>query len=76
MVWEAVERLSALRPVQGATVIVVALAGVVVNGASALLLRRGSDGDLNRHGAVLHLVADAAVSFAVVLTGALLIFSG
>ena len=44
---EAIERLASPTPVAGVTVIVVALAGVVVNGLTALLLLGGGQRDLN-----------------------------
>ena len=47
----------------------VAAAGIVVNLATALLFRRGRENDLNVRGAFLHMMADAAVSLAVVLGG-------
>jgi cobalt-zinc-cadmium efflux system protein len=69
---EAVDRLLHPAPVAAGIVLWVAAAGVVVNGATALLFAHGREHDLNRHGAFLHMAADAAVSLAVVL-GALVI---
>ena len=48
----------------------VAAIGIVVNLATALLFLRGRHDDLNIRGAFLHMAADAAVSAAVVVTGA------
>ncbi|MBS0247210.1 MAG: cation transporter [Proteobacteria bacterium] len=67
--WEAIARLSAPEPVASGTVMLVAAIGVVINGASAWLLSRGSQSDLNMRGAFLHMMADAAVSVAVILAG-------
>lgn len=67
--WEAVQRLAQPPAVAGVTVMVVAAVGIIVNGGSAWLLMRGSQGDLNMRGAYLHMVADAAVSLGVVLAG-------
>src|SRR3546814_14390370 len=50
-------------------VIVVAAIGIVVNLGAAWFVRDGHANDLNRRGAFLHLVADAAVSLAAVLAG-------
>jgi cobalt-zinc-cadmium efflux system protein len=47
----------------------VAALGIVVNLGAAWLVREGHEHDLNRRGAFLHLVADAAVSLAAVLAG-------
>ena len=64
---EALHRMHAPAPVASGTVIVVAAIGIVVNGGSALLFLRGRHGDLNIRAQYLHLAADAAVSFGVVV---------
>jgi len=69
IIWEAVGRLHNPAPVHGLTVIVVALIGVAINTATALLFLRGSKEDLNIKGAFLHMAADAAVSVGVVAAG-------
>ncbi|MDC8784723.1 cation diffusion facilitator family transporter [Roseateles koreensis] len=73
---EAVQRFSSPPPVAGMTVILVAAAGIVVNGFSAWLFMRGSKDDLNIRGAYLHMAADAAVSLGVVLAGAAILYTG
>ena len=70
--WEAIGRFHTPTEPHGTTMMWVAAAGVVVNGVSALLFRKGSKGDVNVRGAFLHLVADAAVSAGVVVAGAVL----
>ena len=67
--WEAVRRFSEPPQVPGLTVMLVAALGNVVNHGAAWFVRGGHDRDLNRRGAFLHLVADAAVSLAAVLAG-------
>lgn len=67
--WEAVRRLDAPPPIPAWPVIVVAAIGIAVNLGAAWLLREGRAQDLNRRGAFLHLLADAAVSLAAVLAG-------
>jgi cobalt-zinc-cadmium efflux system protein len=74
--WEAIHRLQAPQPVQGATVIWVAAAGVAVNGITALLFAGGRKRDLNIRGAFLHMAADAAVSLGVVASGTLVLLTG
>lgn len=69
VVWEAVERLGSAPAVDGGTVALVAAAGVVVNGVSALMFARGRAHDMNVRGAFVHLMADAAVSAGVVVAG-------
>ncbi|MBB1089377.1 cation transporter [Lysobacter sp. SG-8] len=69
LAWEAVRRFSAPPEIPAMTVVVVAAIGIAVNLGGAWLVRDGHDHDLNRRGAFLHLVADAAVSLAAVLAG-------
>jgi cobalt-zinc-cadmium efflux system protein len=73
---EAFRRLADPEPVAGVTVMIVAGAGIVINGFSAWLLMAGNKGDLNVRGAFLHLVADALVSVAVVVAGGIIILTG
>lgn len=70
--WEAFSRLGDGPTIPGTTVLVVALGGVVINGVSAALFVRGAKTDVNVRGAFLHLLADAAVSFGVAVTGLVL----
>ncbi|HOM57515.1 MAG TPA: cation diffusion facilitator family transporter, partial [Candidatus Latescibacteria bacterium] len=67
--WEAIRRLSNPRPVDGNIVVIVALIGVAINTATALLFARGRHDDLNIRGAFLHMAADAGISLGVVITG-------
>ena len=73
---EAIQRLMNPVPVATTTVIWVALAGIVVNTATALLFRRGREHDLNVKGAFLHMAADAAVSVGVALAGVGMLYTG
>jgi cobalt-zinc-cadmium efflux system protein len=68
--WEAIGRFRTPSAPEGATMMWVAAVGVLVNGVSALLFRKGSKTDANVRGAFLHLAADAAVSAGVVVAGA------
>jgi cobalt-zinc-cadmium efflux system protein len=74
--WEALGRLASPPAVAGATVIGVAASGIVINGLSAWLLHAGSHGDLNRRSAFIHMLGDAAISAGVLLSGALILFTG
>jgi len=67
--WEAVRRFDAPPQIPALPVIVVAALGIVVNLGAAWLMRAGHAHDLNRRGAFVHLLADAAVSLAAVLAG-------
>lgn len=74
--WEAIRRLAEPQPVGGWTVIVVAAAGIAVNGITAALFASGRDRDLNLRAAYLHMLSDAVVSAAVVVAGALVLATG
>jgi len=74
--WEALRRLPDPGPVAGGTVIGVALVGVVINGLTAWMFMQGGKKDLNLRGVYLHMAADAAVSLAVAIAGAAVIFTG
>lgn len=67
--WEAVGRLGAPPKIPALPVMVVAAIGIAVNLGAAWLVRGGHEHDLNRRGAFLHLLGDAAVSLAAVLAG-------
>lgn len=67
--WEAVQRFGEPGSVAGETVISVAVVGVVINTATALMFLSGRKTDLNIQGAFLHMAADAGVSLGVVLAG-------
>lgn len=72
--WEAVRRFADPPAIPALTVIAIAAIGIAVNLGAAWFLRDGHGGqshgsDLNRRGAFLHLIADAAVSLAAVLAG-------
>ena len=74
--WEAILRLREPEPVAGVTVMVVAGVGILINGFTALLFARGRKDDINIEGAYLHMAADAAVSLGVVVSAALIIWTG
>ena len=69
---EALRRLVEPAPVAGGTVVAVALVGIAVNTATALLFLRGRHHDINMRGAFLHMAGDAAVSAGVVAAGLLI----
>jgi cobalt-zinc-cadmium efflux system protein len=73
---EAGLRLASPPPVAGVTVMVVSGVGIVLNGISAWLLHGGSHDDLNRRGAYIHMLGDAAISAGVLVSGALILFTG
>jgi cobalt-zinc-cadmium efflux system protein len=70
--WEAASRFVEPAVPVGQTIVVVAAIGVVINALTAMFFLRGKDSDLNIRGAFLHMVADAAVSLGVVVSGLLI----
>ena len=76
---EAVQRLAngvVAGDVGGRTVMLVAAAGILVNGITAWLFARERGGDLNVRGAFQHMAADAAVSAGVVVSGLVILLTG
>ena len=74
--WEAIGRFRHPEPVAGATVMAVAAVGIVINGITAWLFASGSKTDVNIRGAFLHMAADAAVSFGVVIAALAMLATG
>ena len=73
---EAAHRLLVPEPVREGTVILVAAAGILINGATALLFLRGRGHDINVRAQFVHMAADAGVSAGVVLAGLLILLTG
>ena len=73
---EAVHRLLVPQPVSELTVMLVAAAGIVVNGITALLFMRGRGDDLNIRAQFIHMAGDAGVSAGVVAAGLLMRLTG
>jgi len=76
IILEAVQRLMRPEPVAGMVVIIVALAGVAVNGLTAALLLGAGRADLNVRSAFAHMAADAAVSLGVAAAGVAILLTG
>lgn len=66
---EAVARLIAPEPVQGLTLAGVALIGLIANVCAFALLHGGHEHDLNRRGAVAHVLSDLLGSVAALVAG-------
>jgi cobalt-zinc-cadmium efflux system protein len=69
ILYEATKRIGAPVEVAGGGLLVVALAGLSVNVASAVFLARARGGSLNMHGAFLHMVLDALGSVGAAAAG-------
>lgn len=72
---EAVYKFISPGEIQAISVMVVAGIGIIVNGTTAMLFMRGSN-DLNIRAAFLHLFYDALISLGVVISAALLYWTG
>jgi cobalt-zinc-cadmium efflux system protein len=74
--WQTFSRLNISSEVKSGYMMVVAAAGIVVNGFTAWLFKKGRNHDLNIRSAFLHFVADALVSSGVVVAGIIIAFTG
>jgi len=66
---EAIERLITPRIVEPELIIILGIAGIMVNGFSVILIHKDSDNNLNIKSAYLHLFTDMLTSIAVVIGG-------
>jgi cobalt-zinc-cadmium efflux system protein len=73
---EAVRRLFHPSITHGGTVTIVAVAGIAVNGFTALLFAPGRRSDINIAAAYLHMAGDALVSIAVAIAGLMIMWTG
>jgi cobalt-zinc-cadmium efflux system protein len=74
--WAAILKLVHPSPAGGVTMIAVASAGVLVNGATALMFASGRKGDLNIRAAFAHMASDALVALGVAVCGGVILLSG
>ncbi|MBN2386995.1 MAG: cation transporter [Anaerolineales bacterium] len=74
--YEAYRRFAAPPEVQADLMIIVAAVAVVVNVVTALLIRRGSEHDLNLRSAFLHLMGDVLSTAGAVVAGIAIRFTG
>ena len=76
IVIESIHKFSEPTEVNGIAVSWTAGVGILINGATALLLMRGQKSDLNVRGAFLHMAADTLVSIGVVISGIIIYYTG
>lgn len=74
--YEAVMRLIEPQPVGGATMLAVAVAGLVVNIAAFLVLHRGDRENVNLRGAALHVLGDLLGSVAAIVAALVILWTG
>jgi cobalt-zinc-cadmium efflux system protein len=72
IVYEAIHRLLNPEPLQGTIIAIVAGAGIAINAFTAFLFSKDKEKDINLKSAYLHLMADAVVSFGLVIAGILI----
>jgi cobalt-zinc-cadmium efflux system protein len=75
-VYESVRRLVDPHPVEGAAVLIVAIAGVVVNLAATWVLAGANRDSLNVEGAFQHILTDLAAFVATAIAGAAILITG
>ena len=63
----AIERFSNPTPITGNLMLVVAVVGLIANVIGTLLLKKGSDQNINIRAAYIHLLSDAVSSLAVII---------
>jgi cobalt-zinc-cadmium efflux system protein len=76
IVYEAVERLSSPRPVEGGIMVVVAALGLLVNIAAFALLHGADRENLNVKGAAIHVLGDLLGSVAALVAGTVILLTG
>ena len=73
--WAAILKLAHPSPAGGLTMIAVASAGVLVNGATALMFASGRKGDINIRAAFAHMASDAMVALGVAVSGVVILLT-
>lgn len=74
--WESLQRFASPAEIEGLTIIVVAMIGVIINGLTMLLFVADRKTDLNIRGAFVHMAADAGISLGVALAGGIILLTG
>jgi cobalt-zinc-cadmium efflux system protein len=74
LIKEAIERFYNPSPITGSLMLIVASLGLLANVAGTLLLKKGSEGNLNIRAAYFHLLSDAVSSLAVIIGALFIIF--
>lgn len=72
---EAIRRFTSPTPIEGNTVIIVAVIGLLGNLFSVLLLKKGAKENINVKSSYLHLISDALSSVAVIISGIIIKFT-
>lgn len=77
IVWEAIQRFNTPQPVAGATMMVIAVAGLIVNLIALWILHQGEeDKNLNIRAAALHVLGDLLGSAGAIIAAIVIILTG
>jgi cobalt-zinc-cadmium efflux system protein len=74
--YEAWQRFGQVQTINGPIMIIIALSGLIANIASAVILAKGNEDNVNMRGVFLHMVADALGSLGAVIAGIVIITTG
>ncbi len=74
LIREALERLNNPNEITGSLMLVVAVVGFIPNVVGALLLKKGSEKNINIRAAYFHLISDAVSSIAIIIGAIFIIF--
>lgn len=74
LIREALERLNNPNEITGSLMLVVAVVGFIPNVVGALLLKKGSEKNINIRAAYFHLISDAVSSIAIIVGALFIIF--
>lgn len=69
LIREAIGRLMDPKPIEGIVVIYLAALGILFNGVSAIMVKKGAESDINIRSAYLHLFTDMLTSIGVLVGG-------
>jgi len=76
ILYEAWERLGSTQSINGPVMILIAIFGLIANLASAVILAKGHEDNVNLRGAFLHMVADALGSVGAIIAGLVIMTTG
>lgn len=76
IMYEAWERFGSIQTIDGPVMIIIAVFGLIANIASALILAKGHEDNINLRGAFLHMVADALGSVGAIIAGIVIMTTG
>ncbi len=71
--YEAISRIKQPEPVRGLEMTVIAIGGLIINVASALILHSAAEENLNMRGVFLHVIGDALGSVGAIAAGVLIL---